>query len=188
MTEDDQLHLEIVVQRRVRKGEDGKAPVKSPEADRAAAAAEQKPEQSRRSAADGGRVGQSASHGGRSGAHRRHYADYGTLNLGTIEDPPADKTERVQIPASASYGENQRAFFDKYDAVLKRNYATRNRSKVTKILMVAAIALIVFTAMIVTLIKNERDEEGKILEPVVETIPVVPMDLGQEPIAENQND
>lgn len=184
MTEDDQLHLEIVVQRRVRKGEDGKAPVKSPEADRAAAAAEQKPEQSRRSASDGGRVGQSASHGGRSGAHRRHYADYGTLNLGTIEDPPADKTERAQIPASASYGENQRAFFDKYDAVLKRNYATRNRSKVTKILMVAAIALVLLTVLIVLYIKNENEKEEQIAEPIVETVPVVTMDLGKDPVVD----
>lgn len=181
MTEDRQLHMEVVVQRRIPCDRHGNPIAQAP----AEAPAKAAPEQS---AARSHSAGSAGSHGSHHNS-RRHYADYGTLNLGSLEaapvEAPAPQEQPKASPAGAedaarSYGEDQQAFFRKYDELLQRRYATRNKSKVVRLLGIVLIAAAVLIASILALNKYQR-EENALAEPQKETIPVVTLNLGDAP-------
>ena len=120
--------------------------------------------------------------GSRDGAHsssrRRHYQDYGTVDLGNLNEPrPKTEPER-SVPAEPSKGAVQREFYDRYDAVLSRRYAKRSRSAVVRILAIALLmALIVVVSWIGISVLGEETGET-LARPDVETIAVEPIDLG----------
>lgn len=116
--------------------------------------------------------------GAHAGSRRRHYQDYGTVDLGNLNGPrPKTEPER-SVPAEPSKGAVQREFYDRYDAVLSRRYAKRSRSAVVRILAIALLmALIVVVSWIGISVLGEETGET-LARPDVETIAVEPIDLG----------
>ena len=180
MTEDNQLHLEVVVQRRVPRDGSGRKPETKPETTEKSP----KPEQRYRSPADGSRSG---GHG----SHRRHYVDYGSVSLGSMDGTPAPASEtegpalapeETERPAVGNhYGADQRAFFNKYDALLKRRYATRNKGGVAKLLLFCFV-LVVFVLVTVLTVKKLAGSRGNKTETMeIETMAVEQIDLGDLP-------
>ena len=88
MTEDKQLHLEVVVQRRVPRDGSGRKPEPPQKTKKDSPMPEQR-EQRYRSPADGSRSG---GHG----SHRRHYVDYGSVSLGSMDGTPAPVSEEAE--------------------------------------------------------------------------------------------
>jgi hypothetical protein len=108
--------------------------------------------------------------------HRRRYQDFGSVNLGSMEDGRPAVVEELP-EAAPSKGQIQREFYDKYDSVLNRRYATRNKAKANRVLI---IVLVVAFVLIVSLIGiGSIGQDAETLEkPQMETNPVVSLDLG----------
>ncbi|MBR6118787.1 MAG: hypothetical protein IKQ04_00525 [Oscillospiraceae bacterium] len=102
---------------------------------------------------------------------RRHYNDFGTVNLGVLEEEPDAAAQAAGDEPSK--GAQQRAFYDKYDAALQRKYSTRNKSKVTRILAAAALMALVVLLLVFGLGSLSRQTGETLPKPEVETIPIV---------------
>lgn len=119
------------------------------------------------------------SHGRHKSSHRRHYLDYGTVNLGTLHDSSDEEPDYTPEPESPvpTQGELQHQFYEKYDTVLNRRYQTRNKTKVTRIILISLLAALVLVASFFA-ISSFTGEPTPLEEPVVSTIPVETLDLG----------
>lgn len=134
----------------------------------------------REAPAEGSRSGHSS--GRERGRSHRRYRDYGTVELGSLDDRSPEREAAQQAsesePAAPSKGQLQREFYDKYDAALRRRYTTRNRGKVARIAVIALLAALIIIASLIW-VGNLREQTAETLEkPDLETIPVVTMDLG----------
>lgn len=198
MAEDTQFHMTVVTQKRVRREEGSQHP---------AAGGNSRPSASDEGArhssegahhsSEGARHSQEGSHHSSAGAyhsresaradrsradsrHRRHYQDFGTVDLGNLNDerPAREASARDFGSGAPSRGELQRDFFDRYDTALSRRYNTRNKGKVARIVFVSLlIALVILVSMI--LLANFKEQGTDALaKPQVETIPVVTLNLG----------
>ena len=123
--------------------------------------------------------GSPRSRGRQKSSHRRHYLDYGTVNLGTLQDSPDKEPELTPEPDSSvlTQGELQHQFYEKYDTVLNRRYQTRNRTKVTRIILISLLAALVLVVSFFAL-SSFTDDPTPLEKPVVSTIPVETLDLG----------
>ena len=123
--------------------------------------------------------GSARSHGRQKSSHRRHYLDYGTVNLGTLQDSPDKEPELTPEPDSSvlTQGELQHQFYEKYDTVLNRRYQTRNRTKVARIILISLLAALVLVVSFFAL-SSFTDDPTPLEKPVVSTIPVETLDLG----------
>ena len=119
------------------------------------------------------------SHGRQKSSHRRHYLDYGTVNLGTLQDSPDKEPELTPEPDSSvlTQGELQHQFYEKYDTVLNRRYQTRNRTKVARIILISLLAALVLVVSFFAL-SSFTGDPTPLEKPVVSTIPVETLDLG----------
>ena len=114
------------------------------------------------------------------GSHQRRYLDYGTVDLGSLGDAAEEERDFTDDPngPTPSQGELQRQFYRKYDAILNRRYLTRNRTNVTRIVIVTLlVALIVVIGLFA--ISSFTGNDAETLErPEISTIPVETIDLG----------
>ena len=112
--------------------------------------------------------------------HRRHYKDYGTLDLGVIETP-AHSDSRGSDPTSApepSKGQLQKEFYNRYDSALSRRYSTRNKNKVTRWIIIALLVGLILVVGLIAVSTIQNQIGDTITPPNVETIPVHTLDLG----------
>ena len=113
-----------------------------------------------------------------SSEHRRHYKDYGTVDLGSLTDDRPVRRDPVSAPAAPTRGENQREFYNRYDAVLSRRYSTRNKTKTARIAMIFLLIALVIVASFVLLKGMAEQTADTLPKPQIETIPVASLDLG----------
>ncbi len=192
MSEEPQFHITVVTQQR-RKQEDAKS---SPgaarrhsadrsgqsrsEAAKTAPAQEQLP--SGEHTARTGSHSRSHSHSGSrgSGSHRRHYKDYGTLELGSLNGGETEEPDFTADPngPTPTQGELQRQFYNKYNAILNRRYFTRNKGKVTRVILIAVLVGVIFLVSIIGISAIRGNVAETLERPEVSTIPVETLDLG----------
>ena len=120
----------------------------------------------------------SAAGSGAARPHHRRYNDYGSLTLGELGESPAAEEDDAPAQGEPTRGAIQREFYDKYDPVLSRRYSTRNKGKVSRILMVAALISLILLLVFFGIGSLGKQGEEKLPKPSVETIPVVTLDLG----------
>lgn len=106
-----------------------------------------------------------------SGSHR-HYNDFGTELLGSIDEARIPKQADAAAEAP-SKGELQREFYDKYETALQRRYSTRDKGRVPRILMVAALMALIALLLSFGLGSLNRQSGAALPKPEMETIPVV---------------
>lgn len=147
----------------------------------AAPATREAPAAADRSASSGSH-GHHGSHGhSRSGSHRRHYKDYGTVSLGSMSGGPEDEVRDFTADPNGptpTQGELQRQFYNKYNAILNRRYFTRNRNKVTRIILIALLVAVIFIVSIFGISAIRGNVAETLERPEVETVPVGTLDLG----------
>ncbi len=164
MPDETQFHLTVVTQKRIPRRD-------SPEARRPAAREARVPDGERR---PGG-----ARHGHRE-EHRshRHYRDYGTVDLGSLEGAPSRHAEAEPVPAAPTKGAVQREFYDKYDRVLSRRYVGHGQGFTVRIIVIALLAAAIVLAgwIGVSLLGSGTGET--LPKPVKETLPMATIDLG----------
>ena len=160
MQEDNQFHLTVVTQKRRH----------DPNPEETSA--------SKRTEHRSGHSGQHrAHHSGASHTHHRHYEDYGTVELGTLK---AGRQETAQelMHAAPSNGQLQREFLDKYDPVLSRRFSTRNRNKLTRMILIGILCGLIVIAGLIWIFSIKGEVNNPLQAPEVETIPAVSLDLG----------
>ncbi len=185
MAEESQFHMTVVTQKRVLKRNPQQAEAEKPKvpATDTPQPSPQKPDRSpdSRHSADSGHGTAARQHSREgSGAHRRvrHYNDFGTVELGTLEGPHEAAEAREGSASEPSRGQLQREFYHKYDSVLNRHFETRDKKKTPKLLIIAVLLVLILLLSLVG-IGSLNAQVGESLErPQVETIPVVTLDLG----------
>lgn len=100
-----------------------------------------------------------------SGRHRRRvYQDYGSVVLGDLDrlmEAPEQKDAPAE-PTTASQGQLQREFMDKYSTALNRNYRRSRSVELWKILLIALAVLVVAAAAFAVIsLVNSNPTEGK---------------------------
>lgn len=106
--------------------------------------------------------------------HHRHYNDFGTENLGVMDE--ARVPEPADAQAEPTRGELQRAFYDKYDAALKRRYRAGSQNRVVRFLAVAALLAMIVLLLAFALSSLGLQTAETLPVPEVETIPIVTLD------------
>ena len=177
MPEESQFHMTVVTQKRVPRHEPDKARVGKDE--------KPTPGEAPAAAVRGEHHGhperhEHHAHHGQQGsdAHRRHYNDFGTVDLGSLEEPLPTAPFATDDPAAPSQGQLQKEFYDKYDTVLTRRYQTRNRKKTNRILVIVGLLLVILVLSLFGIGALQEQTAETLSKPDVETIPVVTLDLG----------
>lgn len=181
MEEPSKLHLTVVTQKRVLRsgGEDSPEDREKTEQETAEPETVQRPE------APGETDGQSPSaeaapeEGTRHSAqHRRHYKDYGTLDLGRLDAPRPAEPVPDHVPyVEPSKGQVQREFYDKYNSTLNRRFFYRNKNKVTRWIIVALLVGLILVVGMIAMSSITGQISETIAPPSVETIPFEEPDL-----------
>lgn len=177
MPDEKQFHMTVVKQKRVLRGE-ADAPQRSGQVPCVEAApARHDPAASEQAAV---RQSEHEPSAGKEGSrfHRRHYQDFGTVNLGSMDSRDGENAAASPTSAGPSRGERQQAFFNKYDAALQRRYSTRNRGKLIRILMIAILSALIVILSLLLLTGLRESAEETLEKPELETIPVASLDLG----------
>ncbi len=180
MPEESQFHMTVVTQKRVpRHHAEQKLTqeANAPGTGENPAEGAHRPQQDSHSRRDG--AGTHHTHSGSHSEHRRRsYNDFGTLDLGSLEDQkPEAKT--AAAPASApTNGQLQKEFLDKYNTVLNRRYHIRNRKKTVRILAIIALILAVFLLSMFGIGALRGQTSETLIKPELETLPVETLDLG----------
>ena len=94
--------------------------------------------------------------------HHRRYNDYGSLTLGELGEGPEPEQDDAPAQTEPTRGAIQREFYDKYDPVLSRRYSTRNKGKVTRILMVAALISLILLLVFLSIGSLGKQGEEKL--------------------------
>ena len=191
MPEEPQFHMTLVTQKRVRRDDPSLganvsgAKSLQTEAHHAHSDDAHRHSDSAQHHSDGTRHSDGAHHsdGARrhstgSSEHRRQYKDYGTVDLGSLTDDRPVRRDPVSAPAAPTRGENQREFYNRYDAVLSRRYSTRNKTKTARIAMIFLLIALVIVASFVLLKGMAEQTADTLPKPQIETIPVASLDLG----------
>ena len=115
--------------------------------------------------------------------HHRHYQDYGTVSLGTLDSPaPSHGAPEPgpEAPAAPSQGQVQREFYDRYSGVLNRKYQTRNKSNLARMLMVVLLLGVIVVISLIALNSMSAPADTGLEKATRETVPAVvrPDDLG----------
>ena len=182
MPEENQFRLTVVTQKRVpRRDAEAQPPSEIEHSAPASGEPGSRKEWAQSHPGSGGQRGMEKSSPGREAHDHRHYRDFGTVNLGTMDgasraaSAPDSEPKKEDAPGR---GQLQREFYDKYDTVLRRRYTTRSRAKATRFLM---IALLFALALLISIlwVSNLREQTVETIpRPAVETIPVGDLDLG----------
>lgn len=105
--------------------------------------------------------------------HRRHYKDYGTLDLGRLDQPRAKEAAPDHVPyVEPSKGQIQREFYNKYNSTLNRRFFYRNKNKVTRWIIVALLVGLILVVSMISLSSLTGQVGETIAAPTLETIPV----------------
>lgn len=203
MAEEPQFHITVVTQQRRRSGGSPVSPgdahgqsdapktpqsqAETPKPERARAEASKSSTQASHPAAE--QTGQADAHhhahshthshtGG--GSRRRHYRDYGTVNLGPLNGDAEEEADFTADPdgPTPSQGELQKQFYKKYNDILNRRYFTRNRNKVTRIILIALLVGLIFVVSVIGIGAIHGSVAETLERPEVSTVPVGTLDLG----------
>lgn len=130
------------------------------------------------SPADSGGSGRSGD--GRRGSHRRRYMDYGTVNLGRMNGLPEEEPDFTADPngPTPTQGELQRQFYKKYDAILNRRYFNRNRTKLTRAVVIVLIVALIFVLGMFAVSAFRGNTDDTLARPEISTVPIETLDLG----------
>lgn len=181
MPSEEQFHITVVKQKRVRRGEESAAQVSGQELRAEAVPAPHPPaasEQARRESALRQSEHEASAGEERRSSRHRHYQDFGTVNLGSMDGQHGENAASRPAPEGPSRGERQQEFFNKYDAALQRRYSTRNRGKLIRILMISLLSALIVILSLLLLTGLRDSAEETLAKPELETIPVASLDLG----------
>ena len=131
-------------------------------------------------ASPAGSGGSGRSGDGRRGSHRRRYMDYGTVDLGRMDDEHEAERDFTADPngPTPTQGELQRQFYRKYDAILNRRYFNRNRTKLIRAVVIALIAALIVVLALFALSSISGSDAETLEQPGISTVPVETIDLG----------
>lgn len=175
MAVEPQFHMTVVTQKRVLRGEGShipgeeahahaEAPEKQPDGEPSWPAAEEaaKPVPVERI------------------SHHRRYLDYGTVDLGSLDEARAPEQEAPpESPAAApTHGELQQEFLNKYDAVLNRRYFTRDKGKAGRIIVICLLVALIFVIGLFAISSLTGNVAETLEAPEISTLPVETLDLG----------
>ena len=188
MAEEPQFHITVVTQQRRPRSDDsshhsghGQSGAPKP-----AQAQTETPKDALRSSrpasgqtGTGGAPAHGHSYDKSSHSHRRHYKDYGTVNLGAM-DGGAEEADFTTDPdgPTPSQGELQKQFYNKYNDILSRRYFNRNRNKVTRIILIALLVGLIFIVSVIGIGAIHGSVAETLERPEVSTVPVGTLDLG----------
>ena len=152
MDETPDFQLKIVREHRRPRSQapKGPAPAQTAKAD---APADQPPPR------DSSRSSRSAGH------HRRHYSDYGTIDLGELSPPG-----KTRPAPTRTEGQAQQEFLERYRPVLDRKYRSDRSGNLAGPALIAGAILIFLLLGILVFFRSPAEPDPT---PSVETIPVV---------------